>query len=63
MQPGDLVIVKKGYTLKPSPQTGDVGIILSKNELAKNGFFVLIPYKFFKIWQIDSDSLEVINES
>ena len=60
MKIGDLVRIKKGYKLKPSPQTGDVGLII--DNLDDDMFIVLIPGKFIKEWRVERRNIEVLSE-
>ena len=60
---GDLVRVTKGYKLKPSPQHGDIGLIVEheiSGELEREIFIVMFPNKPFRFWKVNSKNIEVI---
>ena len=66
---GDLVRVTKGHKLKPSPQLGDIGLIIghlpwrSESSLEEETYIVMFANKPLRFWRVSSKNLEVINEN
>ncbi len=66
MKSGDLVRIIKGYKLTPSPQTGDIGLIISMDDNTKaldtQTCTVYITKKILSLWVVNCKQLEVISE-